>query len=303
MKDIHQFGFLKVFFHTADLSKNIWRCWSLFLIYGVLMTLLALVCGRINYGCLQNQEDFWCKYLLSVPNIALISLIGYLILSLVFVAFFCYDYYQKAFKNKGADWYHVLNFSKEKISGAIVFLGYIFCLVFPIICEFQILLRKANPDWRIEMIFFLALFGFVVLNFFTIQVFSCISRFFRNGNKVDISLIVKQTTGKSSVIILLFLVFFGILNLLILNINGFLQHFSAEYKHFYPVLVAEFIGNVVVLFCVAIMVTLSRSIDDFLLNEEIEEQEEKVETSNIKRGKKKKEAIMSRKKDKNKKRF
>ena len=248
--------------------------WLVFAVYAAFMTLVTVICGQIRYGCQAQDKSFLCNIMPQQPDIALILSVCYLLIAFLLAAFFTYDFYRLAFKNEKLKWQNFLLPDKAKLKAAFAFIGYILCLIIPIVMEFLILRKAPHPDWRVEFIFFAVMFGFVVLNILTIRIFAGLSRFFQNAESGDMISVMRQTSGKSAVAVFLFLLFAGILNLLVIKNNGLMNQWSTLDNNWAVVLGAEFCCNLILLFCCAFMITFARAQDEILAEQDVSKNED-----------------------------
>ena len=248
----------KIIWKTLTLIGEVFAQWKTFLWYALILTSITGILGQWTFSCQINQASWWCY----ASNIKGIYIIYVLVLLLqIFLWFsFCCDISTQSKYQQQFDFLSFLKLNKEKLTKIGVILGS--CLTFiagPAIC-FTIVQKKANPDWRIEFMWFILAFASCWLPFLVLRFSAAISYLLDNGKIPSLKYVWQQTKDKNFSIIVPFCLLLLISNLLIIKVAMSIKSLLVEQNDVATSFICEFINNLVILFIAAMLTMLLRAI-------------------------------------------
>lgn len=169
------------------------RAWSVTLFYGAIITASSSVFERIHF-CRMN--DLKCY----ITTISLFVLFVFIL-----IMFYLYDLYQTAFKNSVFKIKNFIRFDKNKIKSIGVLLGYFLCFVISALISWKIFTKPANPNWKIEFIYFTIFFIFCMLPVLAMRFSSVVAFYFNDYKLPSFKYLYKRTEGRSYIGIIGFL--------------------------------------------------------------------------------------------------
>ena len=226
--------------HTFKGMKDVFSQGKFFLCYSILLSIISGFSGQWLYSCIDNNS-WWC--LIPKGNIYyLYGLFGfYLLLSLFILFSFYFDLYRIIFKKERFEIKNIINFSKEKLR----FIGYVYLYSFLIVSfigiSLKILAKEANPDWRIEFVFFIILFIFAWLPIIFIRMSSSID-YIADLHNIPFKKIWYMTSKRTFSIMITFCLMFLFLNFIHIRISYSLRIIASEYNYFVVAFLIDIIG-------------------------------------------------------------
>lgn len=256
----------KIIWKTLTLINDISAQWRTFLWYAFVLTMVTGILGQWTFSCQINQASWWC-YTSNLNGMEYIIYALVLLLQIFLWLSFCCDISVQSKYQQRFDFLSFVKFNKEKLSKIGVVLGA--CLLFisgPLIC-FAIVQKKANPDWRIEFIWFILAFACCWLPFLVLRFSAAISYLLDNGKAPSLKKVWQQTNNKNFSIIVPFCLLLLVSNLLIVKVSMWLRSFLAAQNNIATSFICEFINNLVILLVVAMLTMLLRAIQKIFLPE------------------------------------
>ncbi|MBQ8481810.1 MAG: hypothetical protein IJ532_04700 [Alphaproteobacteria bacterium] len=244
-KSTNRYTLLRTFGRFVSLIYKSLDAWKITLIYGSVLTFIYYVMASGQFIC--NRTNALCFLRFQVIVVIVLSLI-----CLCYV----FDFYQNAFKNTVFKYSSIIKFDKNKLKSIGFFILYILCFALSAYIARYIIIKPANPDWRIEFVYFFILFIFCMLPVFLMR-FSAVVAFYFNEQKLPtIKYLYEKTAGHSYIGIVGFLLTILIMAVFNMQAYGYETHFTAKYPSsvtvevlttFFEILVKLFTLNVI--FC------------------------------------------------------
>lgn len=252
--------FFSLFFKSMD-------SWKIFLTYAGLMTLLCAVFGRWSYSCTGSLGGFWC-YKFSDDALAqtlfyvvYYLLAGYLLLS------FLFDFYNTTFKNTVFKVADIKRISREKVRSIAMFITIFFTMSLPFVAVWFILRKPANPDWRVEFVWFTLAFIFAMLPILQIRLSSAVAFFLENYKIPCGKLLLQKTFTRAYVPIAVFIMLLMIVSIFNLQIYADLNHYAAEYNNFWAAILIEYAAALMRLILCSLFIIFVRAQYELLIDE------------------------------------
>lgn len=227
------------FFTLIYKSFNAWR---VMLFYGAVIT--ALTNGfYLVYLCAENS--FSCFMTTNATVILLVTFAGLCYL---------YDFYQSVFKNTVFKIENVIKFDGAKIKSLCFLAGYFLSFIISGAASWLILVKPANPDWRIEFVYFTVFFAFCMVPVLAMR-FSAAPAFYFNNQKIPSpKYLFMQTSGRSYIGIVGFLMVMLILSVMNLYFYGYGKRiFSALPDSVTFSVLNTFFNTLVMLFTISVL--------------------------------------------------
>lgn len=189
-----------------SLMLKSFNAWHVTLLYAAVLTLfssafaLARYCGSVDCVVAVNLA-------LAVPM-------------LVIVFFYLYDFYHVAFKNDVFKLNTIANFSKNKIKSVGVLFCYFLCFAISAYISWKIFTKPANPDWRLEFVYFTVFFIFCMAPLLAMRFSAAVAFYFSDYKFPSLKYLYKKTEGRSYIGIIGFLTTMLILSMLNLYLQG-----------------------------------------------------------------------------------
>ncbi len=259
--------FPKIIYKTAVLLKNISGNLKIPAFYAAVLCVLAFLTG-FPMSCQLGREGVWWCYLeKNNSEMPLYSFILCKLLLLFVCCSFFVDFYNTAFNKKIFSWKNPVLFNSERLKKIGLLFGTLLVLVAPIALAFAIFLKKANPDWRIEFIYFVIMFICCWIPFIVIRLSAIISYFLSDGKFPSLKVLWQKTEDRNFSIIFSYVLIFVILNFLSLQISYILRLLMLKYFYFSTALITEFFSNLFILFTEIVFMMLFRSMNEILESE------------------------------------
>lgn len=259
--------FPKIIYKTAVLLKNISGNLKIPAFYAAVLCVLAFLTG-FPMSCQLGKEGVWWCYLeKNNSEMPLYSFILCKLLLLFVCCSFFVDFYNTAFNKKTFSWKNPVLFNSERLKKIGLLFGTLLVWVAPIALAFAIFLKKANPDWRIEFIYFVIMFICCWIPFIVIRLSAVISYFLSDGKFPSLKVLWQKTEDRNFSIIFSYVLIFVILNFLSLQISFISRLLMLKYFYFSTALITEFFSNLFILFAEIVFMMLFRSMHEILESE------------------------------------
>ena len=259
--------FPKIIYKTAVLLKNISGNLKIPAFYAAVLCVLAFLTGFPMSCQLGREGGWWCYLEKNNSEMPLYSFILCKLLLLFVCCSFFVDFYNTAFNKKTFSWKNPVLFNSERLKKIGLLFGTLLVLVAPIALAFAIFLKKANPDWRIEFIYFVIMFICCWIPFIVIRLSAVISYFLSDGKFPSLKVLWQKTEDRNLSIIFSYVLIFVILNFLSLQISFISRLLMLKYFYFSTALITEFFSNLFILFAEIVFMMLFRSMHEILESE------------------------------------
>lgn len=207
-KNVRRYTLLSTMGCFFSLICKSFTSWRVTLSYGVLIAAFSWAFGLVHLCNPDNRNCF------VAVNLSLILLI------FITMLLYLYDFYQVMFKNSVFKPVSIVKLDKNKLKSVGVLLGYILCFAVSAFISWKIFTKPANPNWKIEGIYFTIFFIFCMIPVFAMR-FSAVVAFYFNECKLpSFGYLYKKTSGRSYIGIVGFLAVLLILSVLNLYLQG-----------------------------------------------------------------------------------
>lgn len=285
MEKSSEYTLLKTTGRFFSLVYKSLEVWPAVLIYGALLT--AVYCGLLIATTFCAKENQTCQMVWQGTMGVFLSIVS-----------LCYlvDFYRIVFKNSVFKISNLIQFDKAKIKSVIFIVGYIFSFVISAYVSKNIVFKPANPDWRIEFVYFCVFFAFCMLPVLAMR-FSSLVAFYLNEQKIpSLKYMYEQTMGRSYIGVV------GFLLVILMSAVFNMQTYSLEVRLFSKFqsslalqVIITFIDAMVKLFILGWIVCFFEAQRQLMTanEEEVAEEitvlksEENAETKTVKKGKSK----------------
>lgn len=259
MMNLQKYSMLGILIRLFKLGRNIFDCWRPTVAYAVLLTLVALIVRGIGTECI-DADGGWCGIILQNWLFIPLFVVCMAFYTHLFLAF-AVDFYDEAFMDCKFTFKQLWRRSREKWWQELFLLGYLVGFLFSFALALKLLLQPANPNWRIEMVYFSIIFGLFVFMLFLMRIAAAVSRYLSTGHS-DWRQIYTQTSGRAYAGIIFFLLILALILLCSLRLNIWFNVLSSAV----PLLTALFcfIKIFMQLIFTALMLTFFRVQDELL---------------------------------------
>lgn len=255
MYRLSQYSFFRVLSKWFDLLLETTKQWRIFLVYAFCITFLSAVFGRWTYACQQDTAAAWCYTPSQNIYMSIIWIVIFYLLLFYLIGSFVYDIGNGIAVNSVFKWKNVWKADRRKAKIVLAVCSIIVSFVASIAMAVYIIRRPANPDFRIEFIFFLITFAFILVPMFMIRCSACFAYYLNTGS-FAVAKVYDETGGKSYISVAMFLLL--MIFTLVLNMRSitYLRGLMLEYNNFGTALLTDFLGNLLVLICIAVFLVL-----------------------------------------------
>lgn len=237
----NNYSIINLIFTTFSLCKEAIKYWKIPAIYSIFLVFTAIAFSRWTYSCNSDEMEFWCYNMPNNKYIVYSSILIYSIIYLYLLFSSTYDLYNSMFKNSVFKTKNILKNTKEKIKSSMFLTIFFILLLIPMIIAFKILIKKPNPIWQIEFIYFTIMFIMFFAPLITIRLSSSVAYYFDTLKFPKFIEIFKHTSGKAYVAIFTFLFLILIINIFYMKIMGYMLPFTNSNKSFFISFTAEYI--------------------------------------------------------------
>lgn len=308
--------FYKILLNTVSLLKKIPENYMVIVCYATILTLLSFASGLLPSCQLGREGGWWCYMENSNGTFPLYLFVLNKFLFFVICCLFFIDFYNSAFNGKVFRFKEFADFNKPRLKVLLFLILSFVLLLGSVAAVFAIMLKQANPDWRIEFIYFVAAFICCWIPFILLRISSAIS-YLASGECPPLRLIWQKTSDRNFHIIFSFIVIFIVINFVSLYINAILKFIMLKSFNVATSLAADFIYNGFTLIYISLFMMLFRAMHEILASENLSPSDKLVtmdsqkndtalpeaenDNSRVKKSAKKTKAVKSRKNKKEKK--
>jgi len=237
--------------------------WRGMLLYSIVFTFFYHVSVYGQFLCSQN--NFSC-----LITVQLMIIAGLILGALCYIV----DFYRSVFKNGVFKCNTIISFDKNKLKSIMFLIAYVLVFVISMYFAKVILLKPANPDWKIEFIYFVILFLLCVLPVFAMR-FSAIVAFYLHEQKIpSFKFLYDMTVGHSFVCVVGFLgviLFLAIFNMQVYGYeNVFLLNFQDSKS---AVILITFFDAFIKLFSLNVLICFFEAQRELMENQTITDSE------------------------------
>ena len=256
MFNTNKYSIIGVFVRMFHLGGKIFDCWRPIVIYAALLMILTYIFSftmRIYF-----TEDMVTGYSISALLIGLLYFILYAHLFLAFAV----DFYDEAFNGKKFQLQQLWHREKQKWHSELFLLAYLAAYAIPFALAAKLLIQPANPNWRIEFIYFTIIFAVFIFILLLIRLSAGVSRGLSANQWPKWKQVLKQTSGSAYVGTILFLVIIALELLSIIRLRAWLEVL--------PIIspwlewLAMWLGNIITLGFTAVIFVFFRAQDELL---------------------------------------
>ena len=210
-------------------------------VFALFLTVLSYIFGQ-TYVCVFMPEKN-----ISLPCLGN-SLIyfPYLIVKLLVINFFIIFWFKKIL------WNQSINKTLAARSSGMFFLFVIFNLM-PLVSAVLLLIRKANPVWQIELLYFTIVSIGFLLPFVLMRFYAVFAGVLENSTTDLLKKVWVNTGGYSAKIIISAIIVYSIALLTVISVNSVIFRFGNALPLQMYNLIAEYVFNFMALFSVALI--------------------------------------------------
>ena len=259
MLNVNKYSIIGVIFRMFHLGGKIFDCWRPIVVYaGLLMLLTCIFSFGLRLYYTGDINDGLTQYTLSALLIGLVYLVLYAHLFLAFIV----DFYDEAFKDKKFEWRYLWQRGKLKWRAELFLLAYFTAYALPFALAAKLLIQPANPNWRIEFVYFTIIFAVFIFILLLIRLSAGVSRGLATYTYPKWGLVLKQTSGAAYVGTVLFLVILALELLSSIRLRVWLDILPAISS--WLEWLAMWLGNIINLGFTALIVVFLRAQDELL---------------------------------------
>ena len=268
MQEKNKMPFGKLFISTFKSMMKFTDAWHIWLSYAFILTLLSLVCGRWSYSCQFETKGFWCPQTdtSSITGLFLFKIVLYYLLMLFLLMSYICDFYDTAYKGKKFNIREIIQFSKVKIKAVGVLFAILVYLIFSIVAAYFIIRKPANPNWLIELMYFLMLYMILGVSLLMMRLSVGLSYYLQDNHWPNWKEIYAKTVGKSYVPIVMMLVLMLFCVVLNLQTGVYLSHLNVKYYSFVTAFFTELMAYAVILLSLTMPILMFRVQHEMLEN-------------------------------------
>lgn len=248
---------------STDLTLKFLKRWQIIFVYAVVLTLISAVTGNWGYTCNSDKGEWWCfTWNIDSTAAAVVWMAACLILETYFLLSASYDIYETALAGKKFSLREVFIPEKNKLlySGLVVVC--LISLFLPIFLAFNILRKPANPDYRVEFLYFLATFIFCWIPFIVMRMAIGISSFLEELRIPSFRKVFEITNGGIGGILCSYLLLFLIINMLQVKISVYLRIINLKWNYLISAVGTEIISNILEIVYVMLAVAVLQALWD-----------------------------------------
>lgn len=258
--------FLKIILNTGRLLKKIAENYKVIVWYALMLTVLSAVMGLLPSCQLGREGGWWCYLENDDGTFPLYLFAADKFLFFLLCCLFFMDFYGSAFNGQNFKPKNMLLFNRRRLQIIGFFIGVVFLLLGSVAAVFAIMLKKANPDWRIEFIYFVMAFICCWVPFILLR-FSAAISYAASGEFPSFKQIWQKTSDRFVHIIFSYIVIFVIINFVSLYANVLLKILMLSSFNFVTSVAADFIYNSLTLIYISVFMMLFRSMHEILESE------------------------------------
>ncbi len=252
-----QLTFGRIFWRTLVLFRNTLKFNHIYLVYALLMTISTVLFGRLSFSCDLEPNSWWC-YSTKNSYVILSLYVANLLILLYFLLSFCYDIFVCTNQGIKMQLKNIIP-DKKRIRAIGAMVAVFMLLVIPMIVVMGIFIKPANPNWKIEFIYFLICFVCCWIPFITMRLSMGLSYFLSNNKLPDFKCIWQETNKKSFAIVIVYALVFLIFNIIGIKFGLFIKSLIFSYNNFGVAVLAELISNLYLLGVFAFILMIFRA--------------------------------------------
>lgn len=239
MVKIKRFTILNVLDTTIN---NLWafcKAWKVVVPYVLVMAFISAVSGNWSHTCKDSLSiSWWCP---SVSNAytAYAMIAFYYISIFVLCCAFIYDIYNEAFGTEKSGFESIIYFKKPKLRFMLFFSALSIVFFANLAICIWLVFRKADPNWLVELRFFLIAFFLATVDVLILRTSASIGMFLQNNKIPDFMRIFRLTHGKFYVVLITFCALNYFVSLLQMEVMGFLELLNIKKTYFYVAVSTE----------------------------------------------------------------
>lgn len=275
MKPANKYGTMRVMSRWIDLLPQILKVWRVLTGYAVALTLLSAVLSRWSYTCLEISNGFWCHWFSNSDALLFGSTALWNIVAFYLFCLFACDFYANMLNRRSFKFNDIFSVSKQRLKSVGIFFACLVGFIIPCMILIYILnpmkfpmWHTANPDWRIELIYFTVAFICMAIPLTMMRCGGGIAYFFNEGH-IPFRKVYNFTFSRAYVGIFSFL----LLALLCINfqlgIIRYLTRISVDHELLVTAVFTEFCNNFMILFYISLFLLLFQA--EYLVLKEKEE--------------------------------
>lgn len=258
MKTKNKYGAIRVINRWFDLIPQIFKQWRIFINYAAAFTILSAVLNRWTYSCHGKLTGYWCHWYAGNTAVLIGAAVVFYILALYLLFSFSDDFYKGLLQNsvfKIKDVFSITPQRLKSIAVPFMFWGVIICSA----ALFAYILNKpANPDWRVEFVWFLIIFACFVITLLTLRCFGGMAYYF-NERHISFRKIYRLTENRAYVGIFSFLALVIVCSSFNLSSMRYFDKFVENHNYLVTAVFTDFLDCVVKLFYFSLFLVLSQA--------------------------------------------
>lgn len=262
MRQANKYGTIRVIGRWLDLLPQTLVVWRVFVGYAAALTILSAVLNRWSYTCSEGFGGFWCRWFndnsaLLFGTTALWGLVSFYLYCL-----FAHDFFENMLGRRKFQFKDIFSLSKPRIKSVAIFLFCVLGIAIPCMILIYILnpmklqmWHTANPDWRIELIFYTIAFICMAIPLLIMRCAGGIAYSFNEGH-IPFRKIYEFTYNRAYVGIFSFLLLMLLCANLHLNVIRSLNKLAEHYNFLVTAVLTEFCNNFMILFYFSLFLLL-----------------------------------------------
>lgn len=282
---------------SAGLTLKFLKQWKIIFVYAVALTMISSVTGNWGYSCNTGENGWWC-FTWNIHSAA--SAVAWMTVCLILVTYFLlsasYDIYDAALSGKKFSLRNVFIPEKNKLIYSGIVAACLIFLFLPVVLAFVILRNPANPDYRVEFLYFLATFIFCWIPFIVLRIAIGISCFLEEKHIPSFKKVFEMTKGGVAGILFSYLLLFLIINLVQVKISVYLRLINFKWNYLVSAVGTEMVNNILKVVYVMMAVAVLQALWDIFSGKTPERKTEEnaaavtmiqnLESENVKKKKK-----------------
>lgn len=279
MKKSKKYGIIRVINRWLDLLPQIFKRWRLFLNYAAVFTILSAVLNRWTYSCHGDLTGYWCYWYAGSFALSLGATVLFYIAAFYLLASFSDDFYKSLRQTDAISFKDIFSISSSRVKSCGIFLLFWGLLACSTGLFAYILNKPANPDWRIEFIWFILVFSCFVTALLIMRCFGAMSWYF-NEQHLPFSKIYELTRDRAYVGIFSFLILVMMCSSINLSVMRYFDKLVENHNYLWAAIVSDFGDSMAKLFYLALFIMLSQA-EYFQMKEKENELKEAEETATL----------------------
>ena len=256
------FSFFKVAGRTTRLFYKVLSAWKIMFIYGGILTALSVLFGRYEYSCHGSKTNFWChsgpQFVQSYSGQVMYLTLFFLLVAYLTFSFLC-DVHNTVFKNDVFKTMGIIKPNKDKLKQMGFLFGSFIGFILLFVVAWLIVLKPANPDWRIEFIYFTSAFVCAFTPLVFLRLSAVIGYYLQNLHLPSFDMLFKQTSGRSYVGVVGFIFCLMLVCTVNLRLMGEFNSLNSGDNFFVMAVGLEFVDYVIKLYLITLFMCFFRA--------------------------------------------